>query len=318
VGEELFPSDSCIQLVRSVMPPTLLEASSGLAPGREVLLKREDLGPNGAFKWRGALCGCQGFVDEGWTGVAAASTGNHGAGVAWAAARLKLDSHVVVPKGASPRKCALIESLGAQLHRHGRTISQSADHARALAEELGLAYFDDGAVPAQLGGTATIGTELLSAEADCVVVPVGCGALIAGIAAALDAGGSETAVVGVQSAGYGELTARFHGLSWSPDDLGTTFADGLAETRIVEPAFSLVKAHVDDVLTVEDSDLAEALRALAREAGIVVEGAAAAPLAALQRFPERIPGTRVILVISGRNLDPGLFDSFGIEVSTSA
>jgi threonine dehydratase len=314
--ETSFLGEKAEQLVRSVMPPTPLEAAPGLAPGREILLKREDLGPNGAFKWRGALCGCQGFVEEGWTGVAAASTGNHGAAVAWAAARLELEAQVVVPEGASARKCALIESLGAELHRHGRTISESAAHARALAEELGLAYFDDGAVPAQLGGTATIGTELLDARAHCVVVPVGCGALIAGIAAALDAGGSDATVVGVQSAGYGELTARFHGLPWSPDDLGTTFADGLAETRIVEPAFSLVKAHVDDVLTVEDSDLAEALRALAQEAGIVVEGAAAAPLAALQRFPERIPGTRVVLVISGHNLDPGLFETLRIEVRT--
>jgi threonine dehydratase len=300
-------SVSPLALVREVAPPTPLEAAHGLAPApREVLLKREDTGPNGSFKWRGALSACAAFQAAGARAIVTASTGNHGAATAWAAARLGLDAHVVVPDGASGPKCELIERHGAQLHHHGRLLDEAAAYAAALADSLGAPMFEDGACEAQLRGTETIGIELSAARADTVVVPLACGALAGGLARGLARRRSRPWIVGVQSTAFGRLGALLRG---EPDPFqpsGTSFADGLADNRIVEPAFSACREHVDDVLAVDDAALRAAVRELHRVHGIVVEGAAAAPLAALMTQPDRIPGARLALVISGLNLSPEL------------
>jgi threonine dehydratase len=301
--------------VRTVRGPTPLQPVDDLVAEREVLLKREDDGPNGAFKWRGALCACASLADAGATGVVAASTGNHGAAVAWAAASLGLETTVVVPEQASETKCALIVKHGARLHREGATVTEAARRAATLAEELGHPYLEDGASAAQLAGTATIGRELAGAGADTVLVPVGCGALAAGIASALAGTEGRPAVVGVQAAGFDELTARFHGLAWRTAKGARTIADGLAETRIVEPSAALVCEQLDDLVVIDDEDLIEAMRELWRVAGLAVEAAAAAPLAALRRYPDRVSGRRVALVVSGRNLDRSLADRAGVGAS---
>jgi threonine dehydratase len=123
-------------------------------------------------------------------------------------------------------------------------------------------------------------------------------------------------VIGVQSTGFGHLAARFHGLNWSEAERGATLADGLADTRIVEPAFGLCRAHVDDMLLVDDDAIADAMRELWQVLGLVVEGAAAAPLAALRCYPELDWGHRVVLIVSGRNLDASLAARIGIPGST--
>ena len=295
--------EEALRLVRSVTPPTPLNDAGELASGRQVLLKREDLGPNGAFKWRGALCACAAMRADGAPGVVTSSTGNHGAAVAWAAARLGLAGHVVVPRGANPRKRELILAVGAKLHEHGANLDQASEQAKELAERLDFPYLEDGGHTAQIAGTATIGLELRAAEADTVLVPLGCGALAAGVGLALADTERDARVIGVQSTSYARFAALFHG---RPDPLlpsGATIADGLAENRIVEPAFSLCRKHLADVLEVDDDALIEASRTMWVRLGVLVEPAGAAPLAALTRFPDVIPGRRVILIVSGANAD---------------
>jgi threonine dehydratase len=290
-------------LVRAIAPPTALEPAPDLVPGRELLLKREDTGPTGAFKWRGALCACTALRDDGATGVVTASTGNHGAATAWAAARLGMAAHVVVPEDASAAKCDLIAAHGATLHRHAGPLDGAAEAARALAGELGLPFFEDGASEAQLRGTGTIGSELAGRGIAVVVVPLACGALAGGLARVLKADPDPPWIVGVQSAAFVRLGALWRG---DPDPGlagGDTFAGGLADNRIVEPAFSACRAHLDDVVAVDDRALRAAVRTLHDRCDILVEGAGAAALAAMQEHPEKIPLGRTALVLSGRNLD---------------
>lgn len=288
--------------IRAIRGPTPLEPAAGLVDERELLLKREDVGPNGAFKWRGAICALSAFARDGVRAVVTASTGNHGAATAWAAARLGLDAHVVVPESPNEEKCALIRDHGAELVVYGAELDDSAAYARGLARELGGAFFEDGASPAQLDGTETIGAELLEAKADAIVVPLACGALAGGLARAFEGAGRRPQIVGVQSSAYNRLGALLRGEPDPERPRGTSFADGLADNRLVEPAFSTCRRLLDDVLEVEDEPLRQAIRDLHRVAGIVVEGAAAAPIAALRLFPDRIAGGRVVAIVSGRNL----------------
>jgi threonine dehydratase len=292
--------------VREVRGPTPLQPADGLVDGRTVLLKREDVGPNGAFKWRGAICALTALRRDGVRSVVTSSTGNHGAATAWAADRLDLEAHVVVPEGANEEKCALIRSHGAHLHVRGAGLDESTAYARELTGELDGAFFEDGASEAQLHGTETIGAELLDVRPAAVVAPLACGALAGGIGRAFAGVEARPRIIGVQSTAYNRLGAILRG---EPDPVhprGTSFADGLADNRIVEPAFSACRRFVDEVVEVDDDALRETIRDLHRALDIVVEGAAAAPLAALRLFPEQTRGERVVAIVSGRNLDPSV------------
>lgn len=299
-----------LALIRDVRDPTPLEAAPGLVDGRDILLKREDLGPNGAFKWRGALAACAALRDHGARGVVTSSTGNHGAATAWACRRIGMTADVVVPLGASPAKCQLVASHGATLHEVGTTLDEAAGAARELARELDLPFLEDGASGAQLAGTATIGTELLDADPtiEVVIVPLACGALAGGLGTALKAAPAPPFIIGVQSTVFPRLGMLWRGEPDPGVSSGESFAGGLADSRIVEPAFDACKQHLDEVVAVDDEALCEAIRTLHAECGIVVEGAAAAPLAALQRLSDRIPAGRTALIISGCNLDADLVE----------
>lgn len=304
-----------LQVVRAVMEPTPLEPAPELAADRELLLKREDVGPNGSFKWRGALCACAALKESGVTVVVTASTGNHGAATAWAAARLGMAAHVVVPVGASEVKCAQISSHGATLHHEAQTMDQAGEFGKRLAAELNGAWLEDGASAAQLLGTGTIGSEIAmqAPDVDVVITPLACGALAGGMAAELAKLEPKPWIMGVQSTAYNRFGTLWHGRPDPGEVAGTTFADGLADTRIVEPAFSACRSHLDAVVKLDDEPLRTAVRELHDEHGILVEGAAAAPLAALRRFPERIPPGRTVLIISGRNLDTAVADGILAE-----
>jgi threonine dehydratase len=289
-----------LDLVRSVVPPTpLLRADLG----GEVLLKREDLGPNGSFKWRGALAALAELKRGGASAVITASTGNHGVAAAWAAERLDMTAHVVVPENAIAVKCDMIQKNGAFLYRRGANVEEAAAHARQLGHERGIPLFEDGTSEAQLAGTATIGYELAAqATLDTVVVPVACGALAGGIGWALKSGSKPPRLIGVQSASFSRMTAMLRGEAYLSTGQAT-IADGLADDRIVEPAYSHCRRYLDDVLTVSDRQLEDAMRELWRSAGVRAEPAAAAPLAGL-RIIGQSPGSAIALVISGRNIAP--------------
>jgi threonine dehydratase len=266
-----------------------------------IWLKREDLHELGSFKWRGALPTIERYSPD---VVVTASTGNHGAATAWAAGKLGIRAIVFVPERASSVKTAFIEQHGAELRRVGADFDEAKDEARAFAEEHDSLFFEDGAEPAQYDGYGMIADEIveqLGAPPAAVVVPVGNGALLGGIGTRLTDG---TRRIGVVS-----TAAPVMADAWDAGrivDAGrcATFADGLAVRVAIPYAVEVLLEAADRMVRVTERQLAYAVGAYAAE-GLRVEGAAAAPRAALARL-EPIDGPTV-LVITGRNIEPQLW-----------
>jgi len=277
-------------------------APPGLVPGREVWLKREDGHELGAFKWRGALPTLEGFRAAGAEAVVTASTGNHGAATAWAAARLGLEAVVYVPEGASEAKTALIEAQGAELRRAGADLDEAKELGQRYARHRGAPFFEDGAEPAQVLGYRAIGEEILAQAPSppaAVVVPVGNGALVAGIGEGL---GARASLVAVAAKEAPVMALSYEAGRPVECDRSATFADGLAVRVAIPWAVELVNDAVDRFLLVSERELADATAAYFR-AGIRAEGAAAAALAALAHLDAEGP---VVLVVTGRNIDDAL------------
>jgi len=178
-------------------------APPGLAGGRRVFLKREDVHELGAFKWRGALPTLEQYQTRGARGVVTASTGNHGAATAWAARRTGLSAVVFAPQNASRTKLDVIASQGAEIRLVGRDLDEAKEEGRAFALARNWPFFEDGDEPAQYGGYGEIAIEILQQcpeRPGAVVVPVGNGALAAGIGLVLKERSPGTALIAVAAA----------------------------------------------------------------------------------------------------------------------
>jgi len=289
------------------LPTPLERAPESLAPGRDLWLKREDANELGAFKWRGALAALTDFRANGARAVVTASTGNHGAATAWAAVRLGLEAFVFVPSAASRAKLALIERQGAEIRIAGADMDEAKDSARSFARERGLPFFEDGTEPAQYEGYGRIAEEILDRAGQApgaILVPVGNGALIGGIGRALKRRAPETLLVGVAAKEAPVMVLSFEARRPVACDRMATFADGLAVRVAIPCAVEALVEVVDRMLLVAEREIARAVGAYAA-AGIRVEGAAAAALAALPRI-EEAPGAAV-LIVTGRNIDEEIF-----------
>jgi threonine dehydratase len=288
------------------VPSTPLEhAPSTLTSRNAVYLKREDVHELGAFKWRGALPALERYRRDDAAGVVTASTGNHGAATAWAAERLGLAATVYLPEGASETKLAKLSAFGAEVVVTGADFDEAKEQAIAHAQEAGLPFFEDGAEPAQLDGYAAIGDEILDQlgeEPAAVVVPVGNGALLAGVGRALRARSPETRRVGVVSAGAPVMAWSWRAGQAVDCDLCETIADGLAVRVAIPVAVDWLLETADDMLEVSEADIAAAVVAF-DDAGVRAEAAAAAALAALPQVEADGP---VVLVVTGRNIDDEL------------
>jgi threonine dehydratase len=285
------------------MTATPLErAPETISKGRSLWLKREDRHELGAFKWRGALPALERFRTDGTEAVVTASTGNHGAATAWAAARTGMKAVVFAPEAASRAKVEKLSELGAELHLVGEDLDASKDLAREFAAARRLAFFEDGAEPAQFDGYAAIGREIgeqLGERPARVVVPVGNGALLIGVARGLDGDGA----VGVVAKEAPVMALSVAAGRPVDCDRSATFADGMA-VRVAVPLAveELVRLGVPFV-EVSERALAHAVGAFAA-AGIRVEGSGAAALAALDLLdPADGP---VVLVVTGSNIDDEL------------
>jgi threonine dehydratase len=285
------------------MATPLEQAPPSLAPGRQLLLKREDAHELGAFKWRGALPSLERYRGQGASAVVTASTGNHGAATAWAAQRTGLRAIVYVPEVASQAKLELLEQLGADLRPAGADVDEAKDAARAHAERAGLPFFEDGAEPAQFDGYAAIGRELIEQVGErpaLTVVPVGNGALLIGVARGLDGG---EATLGVVSSAAPVMALSVE--AGVPVECGppATFADGLA-VRVAVPLAvdELVKLRTPFV-QVSEQAIARAVGAY-DAAGIRVEGSAGAALAGLNEIEP--PDGPIVLIVTGHNIDDEL------------
>ena len=272
--------------------------------GAKVYVKCEDETDIKSFKVRGALWLLACLDGEGpRTGVITASTGNHGQGVAFAAARIGLRSVVFVPTGSSPLKMDKIRSFGAELRISGADIAEANAAARQAADAEGLTYVEDGEDPALMAGAATVGWEILEElpEADTIVVPVGGGNLIAGIALVAKRLKPSIRIIGVQSAAAPAVTR-----SWEAGHVvelpSETFAGGLATPFPGKLAFRVIQDLVDEMCLVTEADLRREIRDSLATRATLIEGAAAASFAGLRRYASTWDSRCTVLVQTGANI----------------
>ena len=290
------------------MPATPLEpAPPALASGTSVYLKREDVHELGAFKWRGALPALERYRSQGAPGVVTASTGNHAVATAWAAEALGLAATVFVPEGASRTKLAKLDGLGAKLMVTGADFDEAKEHAARYADDAGLPLFEDGAEPAQLDGYAAIGHEILDELGEqpaAVVVPVGNGALLAGVGRAIGERAPVTQRIGVVSSGAPVMAQSWRAGRAVHADICDTIADGLAVRVAIPLAVEWLLSAADEMVEVSEAEIAASVVSL-DDAGVRAEAAAAAALAALPYVDAEGP---VVLVVTGRNIDEELLE----------
>ncbi len=279
--------------------------------GAELWLKFENLQYTASFKERGALNKLASLTpDERRRGVIAMSAGNHAQGVAFHSRRLGIRATIVMPESTPFNKIHNTEQLGAEVVLHGQGVDEAAGHAHAIAAERGLVFihpFDD---PLIIAGQGTIGLELDedAPPLDMVVVPIGGGGLIAGIATALRARRPATEILGVQSAHFAAAYARRH--PGAPvAGPGRTIADGIAVKQPGRLTGAIIDRLVADILLVEEPHLERAVLQLLEIEKTVVEGAGAAGLAAVLAEPERFAGRRVALLLCGGNIDSRLLSA---------
>jgi threonine dehydratase len=285
---------------------TLQAAPDDWLPGRTLLLKREDGHELGAFKWRGALPAFERYRQQGHASVVTASTGNHGAATAWAAARHGMTAVVFVPERASAAKLELLRGLGAELVVRGADLDEAKAAGIEHARLQGLPFFQDGAEPVQYEGYGAIADEILAeATPDAVLVPVGNGALLAGIGLRLGARSPATRRIGVVAAGAPVMARSFEAGRAVESSRSDTFADGMAVRVAIPVAVETLATAADEMTEVSDRAIAEAVGAFAK-AGMRVEGSAAAALAGARLLESRLEGV-VVLIVTGRNIDGDLW-----------
>jgi threonine dehydratase len=284
--------------------PCLRSRTLSRLAGCELWLKFENLQFTASFKERGALNRLLTLpAAERARGVIAMSAGNHAQGVAYHAARLGVRAVIVMPRGTPNNKVNSTRVHGAEVVLEGETLAEAAAHARSLAGREGFTFihpYDDDAV---IAGQGTVGLEMLEVVPDLevLVVPVGGGGLIAGIATAAKALRPGIQVLGVESKSWSAMHQRLNGLPVKVG--GDTIAEGIAVRDVGERTLATCRRLVDEVLLVEEEDIERALVTLIEIEKTVAEGAGAAGLAALLAFPQRFAGKRVGVPICGGNID---------------
>jgi threonine dehydratase len=274
--------------------------------GGPVLLKAENLQRAGSFKIRGAYTRMVRLSpEERARGVVAASAGNHAQGVALAAQMLGLKAVVYMPNGANIAKEKATRGYGAEVRFAGATIDEALLEAQRYADEVGAVLIHPFDHLDIVTGQGTCGLELLEQcpEVRTVVVPTGGGGLLAGVAAAVKAQRPDVRVVGVQAEGAAAYPPSLAGGAPRPLTRMTTMADGIAVGRPGDVPFAAVRTLVDDVVTVNEESLSQALLMLIERAKLVVEPAGAAAVAAIMEEPTAFE-TPAVAVLSGGNIDP--------------
>ncbi len=286
--------------------PCVESRTLGQILGCRVFLKFENLQFTASFKERGALNKLATLIESGVPikGVIAASAGNHAQGVAHHAQRLGLRAVIVMPQHTPTVKVERTRGFGAEVVLHGDTFDQARDRAMQMAAEQGLTFvhpFDDEAV---IAGQGTIGIEMLRAqpELDTLVIAVGGGGLISGIATAVRAIKPSVQIVGVQTSRFPAMVNLVKGTQ-HPQGVNT-IAEGIAVGQPGQITRELVRQHVDDLVLVDEGDIEQAIVMLLEIEKTLVEGAGAAGLAALLKDPGRFAGKNVGLVLCGGNIDP--------------
>lgn len=305
--------ERAVERLRKVLKPTALIRSPTLDRlfEAEVYLKPENFQKTGSFKIRGAYNRVAALTTaERERGLVAASAGNHGQALSYAATQLGVRAKIVMPGTAAIAKVDATRGYGSEVVLAGVDYQE----ARAAAEDLcrqGEAIFVDAYDdPFVIAGQGTIGLEIADAvRPDVVMVPVGGGGLIAGIAVALAQRAPQAEVIGVEAAGSPQLSASL--AAHAAVSIGRpvdTIADGLATGRIGQLPFDLIRETVRRVVTVDDFEIGEAVLTLLERLKLLAEGAGAAGLAGALKIKSQLKGRKVVIVISGGNIDINLLD----------
>lgn len=272
--------------------------------GNQIYIKPENLQKTGAFKIRGAYNKINKLTEEEKKrGVIASSAGNHAQGVAYAARELGIKAVIVMPKTTPLIKVQSTKKYGAEVVLYGDVYDDAYQKAKELEAQEGYVFvhpFDDIDV---LEGQGTIALEILEEmpDAEVIVVPIGGGGLISGIAAAAKMIKPDIKIIGVEPSGAASATEALKKNKVVTLPEANTIADGTAVKRIGDLTFDCIKQYVDEVVTVDDYELTEAFLLLAEKHKIIAENSGILPLAALKKLSER--GKKIVPVVSGGNID---------------
>jgi len=304
--------DAASDVVHRYIPPTPQYSWPLLSRrlGCEVWIKHENHTPIGAFKIRGGIH----YLNElrnanpGATGFVAATRGNHGQSLAFAARQFGFKAVIVVPHGNSVEKNAAMEALGAELVEHGEDFQAAFEYSAELAKErklLAAPCFD----PLLVKGVSSYALEMFRhiPEPDIVYVPIGMGSGICGVMAARDALGFKAAVVGVISACAPSYSLSFREKKAISHPVTTRIADGMACRKPDERALEMIWRGVEHVVEVTDEEVEAAMRAYFSDTHNIAEGAGASALAGAMQEREKLAGKRAVLVLSGGNVDRAVF-----------
>jgi threonine dehydratase len=295
-------------MLRDIVPESRLLASPSLSKqsGGSVFLKLECEGPTGSFKVRGAYHAIKTKkmpFGGGLPGVTTASTGNHGAAVAYAASKMRIPARVYLPENPNPAKKQRIQQLGAEIVEAGKFLEDTREHAAKYAERSGWYNVVDGVDALMLPGTGTIGCEIIDKlpTADVIFVPVGDSTLIRGLAFAAKQLRPTVNIVGVQAErapAYALAFTKGHAIS---TDNADTIADGLSVRDAMEDNVKQIQGLVDEFQLVSEEEMLTAMRHLHEVAQVTAEPAGAATTAAFLKSPTGYAGKSVVLLVTGSN-----------------
>lgn len=292
--------------LKNVARKTDLIAAPNLSLGKQLYLKTENLQVTGSFKLRGAYYKISQLTEEERSkGVIACSAGNHAQGVALAATSMGIKSIICMPDGAPIMKVENTKRLGAQVELVPGAYDEAHDRAVELQKETGMTFihpYDDELV---MAGQGSIGLEILEQlpDVEAVIVPIGGGGLISGVAFAIKALRPEVKVYGVQAAGAASMYKAYHEKHYCTLDYVKTLADGIAVKTPGEKTYEIISKYVDDIVTVSEDEISAAILTLMEKQKLVAEGAGATPVAAALFNKLPIEVKKTVCLVSGGNID---------------
>ena len=274
--------------------------------GCETWVKHENHNPTGAFKIRGGLnLVAQLTPEERRRGVVSASTGNHGQSIAFACRAHGVSCHIYVPVGSNPDKMAAMRALGATVVEYGRDFDEARERVEMLAPREGWRYVHSANEPYLIAGVATLALEIFDElpDVEAIFTPVGGGSGASGCCIVRSGRGSRARVVGVQASGADAFARSWRGPARVETDRVATIADGMATRMTYDLTFSILESQLDEVVTLDEDELKDAVRAALQLTHNLAEPAGAAPLAAARRMAPELAGGKVVCVMTGGNID---------------
>ncbi|CCO08838.1 threonine ammonia-lyase [Desulforamulus hydrothermalis] len=303
--EDIKAARQCLKGVihrTDLVPNTTLSEISG----SDVYLKLENLQKTGSFKIRGAFNKmCHLSETEKRAGVIASSAGNHAQGVALAASTYGIKSTIVMPTSAPLAKITATRNYGAEVVLHGNVYDDAYAKAMEIQRETGATFVHPFNDPYVIAGQGAIGLEILDdlPDADAIIVPIGGGGIIAGIALAAKAVNPSIKVIGVEPCNAASMRESIKSRQVVTLANAATIADGIAVKTPGQLTYDIVKEFVDDFVVVDEGEIANAILVLLERCKLIAEGAGATPVAALLNGKVNLPGQKVVAVISGGNID---------------